>query len=183
MKRKLILIIIFFWSFTISSSAQSVNAVTIGDELPEETWNSILQVVNHPDGKSVVNLNEYRHKKLIILEFWATYCTPCIKSLDKLNVLKDDFPNELVVLPILVYDLENNALPFMNKKSWKWPSIVNNTFLTKVVFSRYLTGFGNVWILDGKVLAVPNPNDITKDNILKVLSGHKVAFRNGKKQF
>src|SRR5690606_22173725 len=40
----------------------------IGDTIPEELWNLPMQVVNHPTGKDTITLNDYRDKKLIILD-------------------------------------------------------------------------------------------------------------------
>src|SRR5690606_20797345 len=62
-----------------------IKPLQIGDTIPEELWNLPLQVVNHPDGKDTITLNDYRDKKLIILDFGGTICPPCIASLRHLE--------------------------------------------------------------------------------------------------
>src|SRR5690606_15035157 len=70
-------------------TAEVVRPLQIGDTIPEELWNMPLQVVNHPEGKDTITLNDYRDKKLIILDFWATWCAPCIRSMKELAVIQD----------------------------------------------------------------------------------------------
>src|SRR5690606_33441091 len=82
----------------------SVKPLQIGDTIPEALWHLPLQVVNHPEGKDTITLNDYRDTKLIILDFWATWCVPCIKSLGKLDSLQKQFGEELTVLPATYED-------------------------------------------------------------------------------
>src|SRR5690606_33195356 len=47
-----------------------IKPLQIGDTIPEALWSLPLQVINHPEGKDTITLNDYRDKKLIILDFW-----------------------------------------------------------------------------------------------------------------
>lgn len=49
----------------------------------------------------LVHLEEYLGKQPIILDFWATWCKPCLKNLPKLEKIYQDYaPQGLVVLAI-----------------------------------------------------------------------------------
>lgn len=58
----------------------STKALNIGDKIPQFFWDTPLEVVNHPSGQKTIKLSEYRDKKIIILDFWATWCSACISA-------------------------------------------------------------------------------------------------------
>ncbi len=68
-----------------------IKPLKIGDTIPELLWNTPLKVVNHPSAREQITLNDYRDKKLIILDFWATWCGSCIKSFPKIAQLQTNF--------------------------------------------------------------------------------------------
>jgi len=153
-----------------SKRQASITPLVIGDTIPDVLWHLPLQVVNHPEGKDTVTLNDYRNKKLIVLDFWATWCKPCIKSVMKLDTIVADLGEEnIALLPVQVYDLVPNAHRFIEKRDWHLPTIVGDTLLSKVAFYNYLTGFGVVWLADGKLLAVPQSKDVNRSNVIKAL--------------
>src|SRR5690606_11186126 len=55
---------------TCFTAVSEIKPLQIGDTIPEALWQLPLQVVNHPKGKDTITLNDYRDKKLIILDFW-----------------------------------------------------------------------------------------------------------------
>ena len=51
---------------------------------------------------SLFKMSEYRGKKLILIDFWATWCKPCKKMLKKINIIYEKYKNDLEVLAISV---------------------------------------------------------------------------------
>jgi cytochrome c biogenesis protein CcmG, thiol:disulfide interchange protein DsbE len=45
--------------------------------------------------------------KIVVLDFWATYCAPCRRSFPKYQALADKFPDDVVVLAVSVDDVES----------------------------------------------------------------------------
>ncbi|MBC7426438.1 MAG: TlpA family protein disulfide reductase [Bacteroidia bacterium] len=78
------------------------------------------------DGKSV-NIEDYgKTGKITIISFWATWCGPCIKELDNINVLFDqwqkDYGVELVAVTI---DDSRNVLKVKPRVDGNgWPYII-----------------------------------------------------------
>lgn len=171
---------LIFASKTYAQAAQAeLKSIYVGDKIPAQIWNSDFQAINHPQGKPTIKLKDYGNK-LIILNFWATYCHPCIESLDYLNQIQTQFKNDLIVIPVQVYDSAERGLPFMKKKGWPWPSITADTTLNKIMLSNYLTGFGMAWIKDGKLLAVPSKKQLNPETIAKAIEGDPIEFINRK---
>ena len=54
--------------------------------------------------------------KIMILNFWATWCPPCIKEIPELNNLQFNFPNELKVFLINFDMLDGEELTQQLKK-------------------------------------------------------------------
>jgi len=46
----------------------------------------------------LVKLNDYLGKKVIVLDFWATWCKPCVKSLPKIEKLYKTLKDKGVVI-------------------------------------------------------------------------------------
>lgn len=162
-----------------SAAAQPISPLKVGDAIPEALWNMPLQVINHPQGKKTIKLKDYRDKKLIILDFWATWCSPCVASIDKLEPLYHQNSKNLMLLPIAAHDESEKAATFMNEKQWKIPSVYDGDkkLYTQVFPPPYGSGIPYmVWIKDNKVFAIPNLAYASEENIMKILKDEEVAI-------
>ena len=41
-------------------------------------------------GRSVV-LSEFQDRKVVLLDFWATWCAPCVQTMPKLQEIHEEF--------------------------------------------------------------------------------------------
>ncbi|WP_140937592.1 TlpA family protein disulfide reductase [Sphingobacterium lumbrici] len=156
--------------------AEEMQPLQIGDTIPEKLWNLPLQVVNHPGGKDTITLNDYRDKKLIILDFWATWCAPCVKSIIKWDSIATRYPNELAALGVHIGEKDNLSV-YMNERDWVLPSIseksssmLSDVFYTRPVVSRI------VWISDNKVMAITGLKGYNIEEVEKILKGETVVL-------
>ncbi|RXJ96483.1 hypothetical protein CRV00_02385 [Malaciobacter molluscorum] len=65
--------------------------------------------------------------KMVLINFWATWCPPCIKEIPILNRLYDDYKNDFVIIGVLYEknkDLDELKL-FMEEHNMKFPVSVN----------------------------------------------------------
>lgn len=73
------------------------------------------------DGASV-SLSSYRGKP-VLLDFWATWCQPCVASFPKLAELaKETAPKGLVLLSVDEDKEERKAIDFLAKHNYTWPN-------------------------------------------------------------
>lgn len=178
MKHIIILITAVFLTFisgqALAQSNTIIQPLGIGDPIPDEVWNVPLSVVNHPDGKEIITLADYKDK-LIIIDFWATWCVPCIKSLYKLDTLQGQFADDLVVIPTTYEDAED-AATFFKKRGWQLPTATLETTLKSYFPHQSIPH--QVWVKDGNVLSIVGPEYANADMVTKVIDGQEVDFDN-----
>jgi thiol-disulfide isomerase/thioredoxin len=168
-----------------SSKAQAppdkIRPLKIGDTIPEALWNMPLQVINHPQGKKTITLNEYRNKKLIIIDFWGSYCSPCLASIDKLIPISKKYAEDMALVAVTAHDLTPQAaLKTMKRKQWTIPSVFDgDKFLyTKAFPNSYGNGIPYIiWIQNNHITAIPQLAYNTEENILKAIKGEKVEMQ------
>ncbi len=83
--------------------------------------------LNDVDGKSV-SLNDYLGKKAILIDFWATWCKPCIAELGHLQKMYDAKKDGFVVLAISMDASETEAqvAPTVKTKGWTFPVLLDS---------------------------------------------------------
>ena len=72
-----------------------------------------------------VKLSDYVGKgSYVLVDFWASWCGPCIAELPTLRKVKEEFgPKGLVVLGVNVWDQHKNALETIEKEKMDWTNI------------------------------------------------------------
>tara|TARA_B100001093_G_scaffold509240_1_gene572907 strand:+ start:581 stop:1090 length:510 start_codon:yes stop_codon:yes gene_type:complete len=108
---RILIISIFLLSNSFASEVTNIQNLVINKELKKYDNLTFLDAKNKQ-----VNLNNYQGN-LIILNFWATWCTPCKEEMPSLDLLKTNKNlDNLKIFPINVGQ-ENNekALSFFNE--------------------------------------------------------------------
>ncbi|WP_422361460.1 TlpA disulfide reductase family protein [Reichenbachiella sp.] len=77
-----------------------------------------VEVIKYPDLAKLISTPSEKHK---VINFWATWCRPCIKELPQFLALYEKYNEENLELSLVsfdfVEDLENKLKPFVSKKS------------------------------------------------------------------
>jgi len=85
--QKVIKFLIFFFCFSIFSSISQTNEVVPLNNLAiNETPRPISALIFEDFSGNEINLKDY-HGKLVIINFWATWCAPCKKEMPSLDAL------------------------------------------------------------------------------------------------
>ena len=88
--QKIVKFFIFFFCFNIFSSiSQSNEDVPLNNIAISEIPKPILPIIFEDFSGNEINLKDY-HGKLVIINFWATWCAPCKKEMPSLDKLSQD---------------------------------------------------------------------------------------------
>jgi thiol-disulfide isomerase/thioredoxin len=55
--------------------------------------------VSIEDGETRINVSDFEGK-LVLVDFWETWCVPCLNSMPTFQQLQDEFPDQFVVLAV-----------------------------------------------------------------------------------
>jgi peroxiredoxin len=97
------------------SGATPVRALKPGDRAPTFSAPAL-------DGKGNLALSEYRGK-VVYLDFWASWCAPCLVSLPLLEELRREFSSQdFQVLAVNIDEDPDKARKFLDRVSVNYPS-------------------------------------------------------------
>lgn len=145
----------------------------VGDELPDISYDSVL---NHTT--STIRLSDFKGK-ILLLDFWATWCSPCIAAFPKLEALQKKFADQLQILPVTreSYSVVKNFMGKMQKVKQINPISVTGDQLLNAYFPhQYIPHY--VWInRDGKVIAITEENQVNEQSIKNAIENNSVELR------
>src|SRR6185503_15628352 len=156
-----------------SNKQNNIPQLGIGDKVPDIEFSNIL---NYSGSKA--KLSSFRGK-LIILDFWATWCSPCVKALPKLQSLQKQFGDKIQIITVTAENKETVNKFFSKSKIGKEivspVSITNDSILFKLFRHKYIPH--DIWIDEkGIVKAITSHEYITKNNITTLQSGKKIDW-------
>ncbi len=80
------------------AASGQVSKLTVGDTIPAHLWHLPLPHWNGPTTAATITLNDFNDRKLILLDFWASYCMTCLSGFPLLDSLQRVHKRELQVL-------------------------------------------------------------------------------------
>lgn len=153
------------------SSAHEATGPQPGDAPPPLGLESILQGPGgaQPDWTALKG-------KVVVLEFWATWCGPCIAAMPHLNELADKFKDQPVQFIAVTDQDEKVVAPFLGKKPiHAWIGLDTD----KSMFKAYgITGIPHTVVVDqkGRIAAITNPTSLTEEHLKDLLAGKTITF-------
>lgn len=127
------------------------NVVAI-EALKEVDYTKPLEMVFiDMDGRSV-DLSNMRDK-LVLIDFWATYCGPCIKEMPHVQAMYDKYRNQGFEVIGIATDSDENkgrVLDILNKTGANWPQRLDKGSNATVSFHALykITRLPTVWLLN-----------------------------------
>ena len=150
----------------------AVKALSIGDTVPDIVFSHVINY-KHPTAR----LSDFKGK-LVILDFWASWCTTCLKGFPHSDSLQKQFNNRLQIL-LVNPEVSRDSLKEVSRvlaqlqkvtgSKLRIPIVVYDT--TAYAYFPFHELPNCVWIEDGKVVAISGGEEVTAQNIDAFLQG------------
>lgn len=114
--------------------------------------------------------------KVVVLEFWATWCAPCIQAIPHLNELAEQFKDRPVIFISLTSENEDVVRLFLRDHPMKtWVGLDDYEVLNKAF---HVQGIPHAVIVDvkGRIAAIAQPEKIEARHLEEVLAGKKCSL-------
>jgi len=160
------------------TSPDTIRILHVGDTVPDIRFQ---EVFNYRHSKA--NLKDFK-AKLIILDFWASYCSTCLEGIPVADSLQREFGKDVQFILVnseLTHDNLTKAKTAIGRinqglsKKLCLPVAVNDTAAYRLFRFKIIPHY--VWIgKDGVIKAITNNLEVTRANIRAMLSGQQVTL-------
>jgi len=141
----------------------------IGDKPPLSQTATLLQA---PPGAKLDAAS--LRGKVLVLEFWATWCGPCVAEISHLNELADKFKDQPVQFVAITAEDEAVIKPFLVKRPiHAWVALdadraMNNAYDIHAIPCTVLVG------KDGTIAAITHPMMLKEEHLKDLLASRKI---------
>ncbi|MGN6435832.1 MAG: TlpA family protein disulfide reductase [Agriterribacter sp.] len=180
----LVLCIFIFVGVKANQMYTGIVPLSVGDHLPQ---NLVLnKAYNVPAGK--IKLKDFEGK-LLIVDFWSTWCSSCIEGFSKMHELQNTFNDriQIVLVNTSQSDTEQKVNSFFERRQQRTgttvtlPYVLQDSVLVKYFPHNSIPHYA--WISpQGEVLAITSAQEVTARNIQMILDGGQVKLRTKKDQ-
>jgi thiol-disulfide isomerase/thioredoxin len=175
LKRNLLLICAIGFS-------QLLSAQVVTNLVGKPAFDFTLKKLNSDE---LIALSEIDKSKIVVIEFFATWCGPCIQAIPHMNELSEKFKGQSVEFLYVTYEEDEAKLNrFVEKRSLKPSVAIDKGFL---MFKQYEAwAIPQTLIIDKNRIVVVNthPTKITEEIISNVLNSKPVNLeKNGERTY
>ncbi|MDX1955396.1 MAG: redoxin domain-containing protein, partial [Chitinophagaceae bacterium] len=126
--RKGIVLLLLGNFFVVCIVNAQTKSITVGDKCPDVP----MKLINYQQPE--LKISDFKGK-IVILDFWATWCKPCVESFVKIDSLNKIYADKVQIMPVAYEDVKK-VKPILDKLesvfNVKSPSVVNDIELQKI---------------------------------------------------
>lgn len=166
---KTIMLLLLLPSLTFAQNVIEFSNIKVGDTAPDILFKNLTKYK-----QSEQRLSEFS-ERLIIIDFWATWCDPCVGMLPRMDSLRKEFKDDLIFISITGQS-KSYAKPFLEKveknygASFDIPVIYGDSTIRKLFPHRLIPHYIWLDVKTRKVVAITGLEYITKTNLSNYLA-------------
>ncbi len=149
------------------SKAQPLRELKVGDTLPPVN-------ITYLDGDKLkqTTLSSLIKDKFVIIDFWATWCAACLRSMAEGDSLSKAMNGKFLMLPV-TYESSTKVVPFAQRnpilKKLNLPYVVDDSLLMGGYF-KFAVLPHHVWVDNtGIIQAITYPDQLTYENVISFI--------------
>lgn len=173
--------VLFFFSTSLFAQAKATShQLAINDKVP----NLILsQILNFQQESA--QFSNFRNKA-VVLDFWATYCSPCIAEFPKMDAMQKKYGKNIQFLLMNTY--ASDTVEVLEKflagqrakiKDFILPIVLNSPEIKNVFPINTMPHY--IWIgADGRIKAITRADQLTEENVSRLIAGLSLNLKTKK---
>jgi thiol-disulfide isomerase/thioredoxin len=180
---KYIIGLLVLWLIVMLFSVMRCNAqikpLQVGDKVPDIDF---INVLNYKS--PTLRLSDFKDK-VVILDFWATWCTSCLAKFPEERELQRKMQDSMQIILVNPKNTRNThakVAAFFKERQhlYDFPSIDEDTILSKFFPGAAVPRFA--WIRKNVVVAIPEPEALTVYNVRAIYNNRNISVASGKKR-
>lgn len=148
------------------STCLSLHALKIGDLAPP------LQADHWFNGEAV-DPSKLDGETIYVVEFWATWCPPCKKSIPHLNALHDLYSTQKVVFVGVTTEKKEKVEPFVEKMNMRYRVAIAERDAIDTSWMKGVNGIPHAYVVDtnGVIIWAGHPMDRLDEALAEIIQG------------
>ena len=159
-----------------SSKIPVTKSLLLGEKVPDNLWFKPLKIINGT--KETLSLSDFK-ESLVILEFWASNCSACLKNIPKVAEINNQFKDSAIILPVSEQPKNAIAKFFEGEYGRNYKDLISVT--DDSILGKYFPHYGVpylVWIYDGKVMSTTDAGQLSAESVSDILQEKKSSLKN-----
>lgn len=172
---KILLGILFLCVYRIDAQEMAVYSnIKVGETIPD----IVLKNVDNYSATQI-KLSELK-QDLLILDFWATWCGPCVAMIPRMDSIMKAMPEQVLFVSVS-QERKSVVTSFLEKRekelntTFGLPNMYQDTVLNKMFPHYYLPHYVWIKLPERKVIAITSAVEISKANIKNAISNPALA--------